>query len=45
MISSYVISLMDNLQNKNIFEIIHCQGHVMCRGQNQNRGKLYNFGN
>ena len=36
MILSYVICLMKNWQNKNIFEIIYCQGHLMFRGQNQN---------
>ena len=44
MISSSVICLMENLHSKNIFGLIHCQGHVMCRGESQNRGKLDNFG-
>ena len=44
MISSSVISLMDNRHNKNIFEMIHCQGHAMCRGQSQNQEKFDNVG-
>ena len=41
-ISSSVNCLMDT--TKIGFEIIHCQGQVMCRGQSQNQGKLDNFG-
>ena len=43
MISSSVNCLMDHWHNKNIFAIIHSQGHVMCRGQCQTRGKFDNF--